>query len=94
MSTPDRKFPRILRRCLAKDPDQRWQSARDLKAALEWAAEPSEERPAAPGRRPWPWITVFTACLVAAGMFVAAWWRTSEVPLGRLKVVLEQPSDA
>jgi Tol biopolymer transport system component/predicted Ser/Thr protein kinase len=26
---------RVLRRCLAKDPEDRWQSARDLKAALE-----------------------------------------------------------
>ncbi|HEY2017685.1 MAG TPA: protein kinase [Bryobacteraceae bacterium] len=28
----------VLRRCLAKDPEDRWQSARDLKAALEWIA--------------------------------------------------------
>jgi eukaryotic-like serine/threonine-protein kinase len=30
---------RVLRRCLAKDPEQGWQSARDLKSALELAAE-------------------------------------------------------
>ena len=29
---------RVLQRCLAKDPEDRWQSARDLKAALEWVA--------------------------------------------------------
>jgi eukaryotic-like serine/threonine-protein kinase len=34
---------RLLRRCLSKDPDERWQSARDLKAELEWiAAAPAE----------------------------------------------------
>src|ERR1035438_10744498 len=27
---------RVMRRCLAKDPDERWQSARDLKSDLEW----------------------------------------------------------
>ena len=28
----------IVARCLAKDPDERWQSARDLKRQLEWVA--------------------------------------------------------
>jgi Tol biopolymer transport system component len=30
---------KIVRRCLAKDPDDRWQSARDLSQALRWVAE-------------------------------------------------------
>src|SRR5262245_36899715 len=32
---------RVLRRCLAKDPELRWQSASDLKTQLEWIAENS-----------------------------------------------------
>ena len=37
---------RVVKRCLAKDPDQRFQTARDLTAALVW----SLEEPAAPKR--------------------------------------------
>jgi eukaryotic-like serine/threonine-protein kinase len=41
---------RTLGLCLAKDPDDRWQSARDLKAELEWIAESGTEATAAGGR--------------------------------------------
>ena len=36
---------RVLQRCLAKDPDDRWQTARDLKAELEWIAHAPESAP-------------------------------------------------
>jgi serine/threonine protein kinase len=32
-------FDRAVKMCLAKDPDERWQSARDLAAELRWLAE-------------------------------------------------------
>src|SRR5947208_11256794 len=37
---------RVVRRALAKDPDQRFQTARDLKAALTWAMEHAPPAPA------------------------------------------------
>ena len=33
---------RVLKKCLAKDPDERWQTARDLKSELEWIASAPE----------------------------------------------------
>src|SRR6266851_3484817 len=33
----------VLKTCLAKDPDERWQTARDLKRELEWIANASGE---------------------------------------------------
>src|SRR5258708_4769134 len=53
--TVARPLERIVRRALAKDPDQRFQTARDLKAALTWAMEQAPLAAAKPSRR-WQWI--------------------------------------
>src|SRR5229473_3483342 len=42
---------RVLKRCLEKDPENRWQSARDLKAALELVGQSHGPSPAAAPRR-------------------------------------------
>jgi Tol biopolymer transport system component/predicted Ser/Thr protein kinase len=56
---------RVLRRSLAKDPDQRFQTARDLKAALTWALDhPPASRGTKPDRR-W-WLTIAAALALAA----------------------------
>jgi len=71
---------RIVKRCLAKDPDERWQSASDLASELKWIAEGGSQAEAAkhvPARRTlWPrsgWIAAaaFFLLLVATG--VALW---------------------
>ena len=46
---------RLIRRCLAKDPEDRWQTARDMAAELRWIAEDSAAAPTpapANARRP------------------------------------------
>jgi serine/threonine protein kinase/Tol biopolymer transport system component len=61
---------RILRRCLSKDPADRWHSASDLKAALELVAEAGAvAEPAAETRRS-PWL-LRAGWLVAAALLVA-----------------------
>src|SRR6202043_2180367 len=52
---------RLLKRCLEKDPENRWQSARDLKTELEWIAQaPAESAATPPAARPTPlpWIAL------------------------------------
>jgi serine/threonine protein kinase len=43
---------RVIRKCLAKDPDERFQTARDLKTALLWAMEGSTTAPSQRLRHP------------------------------------------
>ena len=71
---------RIVTRCLAKDPDDRWQTARDLRAEIEWiASAPDRASPvgsaAAGGARSrLPWTVAAVFALTMAGS-VALWWR-------------------
>jgi len=56
---------RVVRRALAKDPDQRFQTARDLKAALTWALEQAPPVAARAGVR-WWWIAA--GALIVGGL--------------------------
>ena len=69
-----RGLDRVIRRCLAKDPGERFQTARDLKAALIWAMEQPQPAPAAPRRRRW-WIGVPVTLALLIGAFAAGQWR-------------------
>lgn len=87
---------RLLGRCLAKDPDDRWQSARDLKAELEWIESASGESPAAGAVNKsrlgyLGWIVAGVAILIASGLGAIAYRATRPAelrPLVRLDVDL------
>src|ERR1700704_3487135 len=72
-----------IRRCLTKDPEERWQAARDLALELKWTAE-SGARTNSPVHAPlgrnglaragWLVAAAFFLLAVAGG---AAWWKAS-----------------
>jgi serine/threonine protein kinase/Tol biopolymer transport system component len=81
-----RALDHVIQRALAKDPNDRWQTARDLIQELKWSAEsavpPSGTVPAAPTSRAretlaWLIAGVLVVVLIAA----AVWWRNSKQPL-------------
>jgi len=72
---------RLVKRCLAKDPENRWQTARDLELELKWIAEGgslARSFPVAPTRgirARWKGVSVWggAAVLLAAIVGLAAW---------------------
>ncbi|HVO11790.1 MAG TPA: protein kinase [Vicinamibacteria bacterium] len=84
---------RLVRRCLARDPEARWQSARDVADELRWIAEGTGEA-VPPGARPasrlWRlWIVAGAIVLGLASSLVGslAGWRLLPSRLPRPSVV-------
>jgi predicted Ser/Thr protein kinase len=76
------KLGHVVARCVAEDAEDRWQSARDLKAELEWAAKDagtgtSAAKAAAPPRRTWliPAAVLGAAALAALSALAEAYFR-------------------
>ncbi len=86
---PPAGLDRAVKKCLAKDPDQRWQTAADLGSELQWIAEgaggaPVTTVPAAapvpapapsqPSRKQWLWPVVASVLAVLALGLAAAYF--------------------
>jgi len=83
---------RVIRTCLAKDPDARFQNARDLKTAMLWAMETTSTAgpagaPSKPSRAWLPWVIVAPFAIAAAALaFVHFREKAPEAPVTRLSI--------
>jgi eukaryotic-like serine/threonine-protein kinase len=91
---------RIVKTCLAKDPDERWQSAHDLMRELEWirdgisspAGQPVARRKAS---LQWlPWVLAGILAIVAAGAGWIASRTPTTAPAQRIVSAIAPPTDA
>jgi eukaryotic-like serine/threonine-protein kinase len=83
----------IVQRCLAKDPAERWQTARDLMLELEWSGEAGDS--SAPtgretGRKPWIQYAI-TALLLITLAFVSLWWFKGKPPDAEIQFLIPPP---
>jgi eukaryotic-like serine/threonine-protein kinase len=85
-------FEHVVAKCLAKDPEERWQSAHDIASELEWIHEGlgREAGPSRRGARPWMIATVVLA-LALAGAVVAALLARRQKPEEPMSVALAMP---
>jgi Tol biopolymer transport system component len=94
MSPP--ALDRVVKTCLAKDPEDRWQSAADIKRELRWIAEGSAAGVAAPavvvaGRRNrerLAWIAAVLLAALAAGALALLTSRRSPAPEESLRFAI------
>jgi hypothetical protein len=82
---------RILARCLVKDPEQRWQSARDLRATLDLAMAPQT---AAPVSRTNPFAWIVAAAIAVATVALWTLWREPVVEERALQFHVNLPAGA
>jgi len=89
---------RVVKRCLPKDPDDRWQSVRDIRAELEWIGTGGDRTTSARTvpttsrvTRLLPWLV---AALFAVLASVTTWvlWRTPRAESARLSTSVLPPA--
>ncbi|HVT04105.1 MAG TPA: protein kinase [Thermoanaerobaculia bacterium] len=93
-------FERVIRTCLAKDPDERWQTAHDVLLQLKWIAELGSEagvaKPVLARRKNRERLAWTTAAIASAALLMTAGvmvWRAARTERLSLKFNLVPPDD-
>jgi eukaryotic-like serine/threonine-protein kinase len=86
-----RLLDRVSKRSMAKDPDQRFQTARDLKAALSWVLDQPSLIMLKPSRRIWIGIAAALALGAIGGGLTVSRLRRPSPEQGVLRVQINPP---
>jgi serine/threonine protein kinase len=83
------QFAHVVERCLEPEPENRWQSVRDVRAELEWGARtPSAQIPQYKSRAPWiSGGVVVISVLLTLSAFLIGFWRSAPSSAGGVQPV-------
>ena len=92
-------FDRVIQSCLAKDPEERWQTAHDVKLQLQWIAEggsvvglPAPVAARRKSRERLAWIA-FAIAGLAAVLFAVGFVRRAPAPLQQTRFEIAPPPE-
>jgi eukaryotic-like serine/threonine-protein kinase len=92
-------FEHVVSTCLRKNPEERFQSAQDIKLELQWVAEKAADKPSlaaaapfTPGKRLFGWIAAVIAGLVLGA--VGATFLHQQQPAPSVRTVINPPEKA
>jgi Tol biopolymer transport system component/predicted Ser/Thr protein kinase len=92
-------FDRVIQSCLAKNPEERWQTAHDVKLQLQWIAEggsvvglpaPVAARRKSRERLAW---SAFVIALLVAAFFAVGYVRRAPEPLQQTRFEIAPPAE-
>jgi eukaryotic-like serine/threonine-protein kinase len=89
---------RLVRTCLEKDPERRWQSTREIKHALEWStqtgADPQSTVATAAVKKFNAWPVVAGAVgVIAIAALAVTYWRPPAAPAETVRLQIPLPQD-
>ncbi|HTS56197.1 MAG TPA: protein kinase [Terriglobales bacterium] len=76
----------LIRTCLAKDPDERWQSCADISQQVQWLSRAPQSEVPVTGRKRLPWTALSVPVLIAAAIFMGMRMSRSPVRLTQFEV--------
>jgi Tol biopolymer transport system component/predicted Ser/Thr protein kinase len=92
-------FDRVIQSCLAKDPEERWQTAHDVKLQLQWIEEggsvvglPAPVAARRKSRERLAWIA-FAVAVAAAAVFAVGYVRRTPAPLLQTRFEIAPPPE-
>ena len=85
-------FDEVVRTCIAKSPDERFQSAHDLAFALQQiGSQPMPASPTLPRRRMWMAALALAAIVLAVSASLLLWRRSTAAPASTLRTLAVLP---